>query len=124
MEPVNSKCDANFSDPENFKMTALEYFRYFFDESLISHISYQTNLYSMEKTGKSVNTNEDEIEQFLGIHILSGIVKMPSYRMYWAEATCYSPIANVMARNRFNNLRNFRHICWTFKNVDKGLFKP
>ncbi|KAJ8927228.1 hypothetical protein NQ314_020350 [Rhamnusium bicolor] len=35
---------------------------------------------------------------------------MPSYHMYWGEATRYSPIADTMSRNRFDKLRNFLHL--------------
>ena len=50
------------------------------------------------------------MEQFFGILVLSGIVKMPSYRMYWATETRYAPIADIMSRNRFANLRSSIHI--------------
>ena len=36
----------------------------------------QTNLYSVEKSGPSINTNKNEIEIFLGIQMLMSIVKM------------------------------------------------
>ena len=36
----------------------------------------QTNLYSVEKSGASINTNKNEIEIFLGIQMLMPIVKM------------------------------------------------
>ncbi|XP_031356899.1 piggyBac transposable element-derived protein 2-like [Photinus pyralis] len=35
---------------------------------------------------------------------------MPSYRMYWANETRFSPIADVMSRNRFEKLRSCFHI--------------
>ncbi|KAJ4438316.1 hypothetical protein ANN_14258 [Periplaneta americana] len=35
---------------------------------------------------------------------------MPSYRMYWADATRFSPIADVMVRNRFDKLRTYFHV--------------
>jgi hypothetical protein len=50
------------------------------------------------------------MEQFLGIHIMAGVVKIPSYRMYWADTTRFAQIANVMPRNRFDKMRNFFHI--------------
>ena len=50
------------------------------------------------------------MEQFLGIHIMAGIVNMPSYRMYWADTTRLEPIADVMSRNWFDTTRNYFHI--------------
>ncbi|KAK1170655.1 piggyBac transposable element-derived protein 3-like [Acipenser oxyrinchus oxyrinchus] len=35
---------------------------------------------------------------------------MPSYRMYWSDACRFSPIADVMPRNRFGKLRNVVHL--------------
>ena len=41
----------------------LEYFKFFWNDELIDLVVEQTNLYSTQKTGHSVNTNHDEIEQ-------------------------------------------------------------
>lgn len=76
---------------------------------MIENIVHQTNLYSVQKRCSSVNPNKEEIEQFLGIHILSGIVHVPSYKMYWSDATRYEPIADIMSRNRFDTLKSFLH---------------
>lgn len=79
----------------------------FFDNNFINNIASQTNLYACQKDGQSINKTYSEVCQFLGINILSGIVRMPSYRMYWAEETRFSPIADVMSRNRFDNMFYF-----------------
>jgi len=71
---------------------------------------YHTNLYSTQKTGSSINTTVLEMETFIGIHIYSGIVKMPSYRMYWSDSTRFDVIANAMSRNCFEKLRNSFHL--------------
>lgn len=44
----------------------------------------QTNLYSVQKTGTSIKTNKEEIEQLIGMQLKMGIVKMPKYNSYWA----------------------------------------
>lgn len=62
------------------------------------------------KTGMCINTNDHEIELFLGIHLLVGIVRMPAHRMYWANETWYNQIANIMSRNRFAKLRSSFHL--------------
>jgi hypothetical protein len=41
---------------------------------------------------------------------LAGIVKMSSYRTYWAEATGFPPIAETLPRNRFDKIRNYFHV--------------
>ena len=52
------------------------------------------------------------MEQFLGIHIMAGIVNTPSYRMYeyWVDSTRFDPVADVMSRNWFDTMRNYFHI--------------
>jgi len=60
----------------------------------------QTNLYSTQKSGRCVNTTYNELSNFLGIHVMSSIVRMPSYKMYWAQET----------RNRFEALKTAFHI--------------
>jgi len=54
-------------------------------ENITNILVDQTNLYSTQVTGASVATNTHEIEQFFGIHMLMGIMKLPKYRMYWAK---------------------------------------
>jgi hypothetical protein len=47
------------------------------------------------------------MDEFLGIHITAVIVKMPSYRVYWADTTRFAPITDVMPRNRFDRMGTF-----------------
>lgn len=96
---------------------------------MIKNITYQTNLYSTQKSGSSINTNDHEIEQFLGIHLIMSIIKMPSYKMFWNQRTKYSLVADNMSRNRFEKLRSNIHfadntLCLPFNSLrhDK-LFK-
>jgi len=39
-----------------------------------------------------------------------GIVKMLSYRMFWNNQTSFSIVSDVMARNRFDNIRSYFHV--------------
>jgi len=98
-------CNVILSDPPISPYTPLQYFKQIFDTNIIQNIVYQTNLYSVQKNGTSINTNTNEIEIFLGIHMVMSIVKMPTMRMYWANNSKYTAISDAMARNRFENLR-------------------
>uniref|UniRef100_A0A3B4GR65 PiggyBac transposable element-derived protein domain-containing protein n=1 Tax=Pundamilia nyererei TaxID=303518 RepID=A0A3B4GR65_9CICH len=82
----------------------------FMDKSVFEHISHQSNLYAAMKNGPELKTTPSEIEQFIGLHILMTVVRMPSYCMYWQTATRYDPIATVMGRKRFDNLRTYIHM--------------
>ena len=109
IETVDRTCNIVLSDPPH-DITPYQYFQKIFDDKLLTNLVDQTNLYSVQKCAVSINTTKDELEQFLGIYILAGIVKMPSYRMYWQNSTRYAPIADVMSRNRFEKLKRFLHI--------------
>ena len=63
----------------------------------------------MQKTGKSINTNKNEIKQFIGIQIYMSIIALPAYFMYWSEKARYAPISDVMRINKYTELRQFIH---------------
>ena len=109
IQDVDVMCSSTFTTPQEIG-TPLYYFKQFVDDEMINNLKHQTNLYSVEKTGSSLNVTANEIEQFIGIHIMTGIVKVPSYRKYWANATRIATIADVMPRNRFDKLRSFIHV--------------
>ena len=87
----------------------LEYFRRYFDSELIKQIVNETNLYSVQQTTKSVNTNVSEMEQFIGVLIYMGIVVMPSYVDYWAQSSRCEKITNIFSLKRFQKLRRYLH---------------
>ena len=88
--------------PENTdELTPMDYFQFFWKSSLNNLISNQTNLYSVQKTGKSICTTSDEIEQLIGIQMCMSVIKLPSFCMYWAWA---------MSINRYKKLREFLHV--------------
>lgn len=88
--------------------TVLDYFYIFFSPDIITDITQNTNLYSVQKTGKSIQVTEDDIKSFLAIEVLMGIVKMPAYTDYWAKRTRYAPVADIMSLKRYEQIR--RHI--------------
>ena len=45
----------------------------------------QTNLYSVQKDGKSIATTEDE--RFIDSQMVMSLVDLPSYMIYWARET-------------------------------------
>ena len=48
-----------------------------------------------------------ENEQFIGILFMISTVKMPRPRDYWAAETRYAKIADIMSRNRFEQIKAF-----------------
>ena len=101
-----------FKDPpdEAENITPQTYFCVFFADNILDHIVEQSNLYSVQKTGKNVNTNREEIKLLIGIQIRIPIVRKTVHRHYWAAGTRYAPIADAMTLTRYENLRRFLHL--------------
>ena len=83
--------------PENVdQLTLIDYFEMFWKEDLNELISEQTNLYSVQQFGKSINTTPKEIEQLIGVQMQMSIVKLPRYDIYWASETKIPRVSEVM----------------------------
>ena len=63
----------------------------------------------MQCTGKSVNVDGNEIEQYFGILLLMSVIKLSQVRMYWSEGTRIPGIADMMSINRFEKIRQYFH---------------
>lgn len=93
-----------FTDRENEVNIPYKYFKQFFTDDLLRLFVDNTNLYSTQKSGKSINTNIDEMSTFIGMEVMMGLVKQPTFSDYWSNAMCYPAIADNMPRNRFKVL--------------------
>ena len=60
-----------------------------------------------------MHVTSPEICIFIGIMVLSGYVRLPSYTMYWEEALDVQPrlVKNAMRRNRFQEILCYLHFC-------------
>ncbi|KAJ3583832.1 hypothetical protein NHX12_015550 [Muraenolepis orangiensis] len=76
---------------------------------MVEALAQNTNEYSFQERGTSVNTTAKEIEKMLGMYLKMGLVQMAGTRMYWETETRYSPVADVMPRNRFQSLLTSLH---------------
>ena len=59
-----------FPNPPEEEISPMRYFKQLFDDELIDHIVEQSNLYSVEQSGKSVNLCKSELEQYFGILLM------------------------------------------------------
>lgn len=75
----------------------LHYFNRYFSPDVVTLITEQTNLYSVQKTGKSIQLTEREFLDFVAIHVIMGIVQMPSYTDYWSARFHYNNVADIMS---------------------------
>ena len=92
-----------------YEMCPIDFFKLFWTYNITQTLVVQTNLYSVQEQGKHISTLAKEIEQFLGMHILMGIMKLPDYNFYWAAETPYPKIANVMSTKRSKQLQKYVH---------------
>ena len=74
----------------------LEYFRQFWPDDINELVAQQTNLYSTQKSGSSMNTTKPEMERFIGMHLKMGLIQLPSYKLYWSQKMRYPTIADQM----------------------------
>ncbi|KAJ8967493.1 hypothetical protein NQ314_002808 [Rhamnusium bicolor] len=91
--------------PDNLE-TPLDFFLHLFSENLLNTLVFQTNLYAVQKHNKNnAPTTIEEIKCFLGINLLMGIKKMPSYRDFWSSSYVLRDqfISSCMSRDRKGN---------------------
>ncbi|XP_076036256.1 uncharacterized protein LOC143022126 isoform X1 [Oratosquilla oratoria] len=89
--------------------TPLEYFKQFFDEDLLQMIVDQSNLYSTQQRGISLNLTVEELEQFIGTVLHTSIVHLPRMHMYWSKACWVPQIAEVFSRQRWEEIKKYLH---------------
>lgn len=95
---------------ENITPTKL--FRLFWTANLVETICFQTNLYATQKGAPFTPTTPEEIEVFLGLNLVMGIKKSPSYKDYWSSAPDMKDvyISSFMPLNRFGWHLNNLHL--------------
>lgn len=108
----------SFSDPPDEMFGPLGYFKHFFTDDILRMIVEQTNLYCFQQSGKLLKTDEAELWEFIGIHLMMGIINLPLYHLYWSRELHYPTIADVMPRGRFKELPRYLHV------VDNNSFDP
>lgn len=102
-------------DPDTFESplpdikNPLNYFIDFFSEDLFVTICQNSNMYSLQTTGRSINLTIEELRSFLAIKIIMGIVSMPSYLDYWCANTRFPLVADVMPLKRYQVIRRYLH---------------
>ena len=110
----------------------IDYWRMFFDESLIRSIIYQSNLYMEQERGPVEESSESsqssqsseetesgrnlyekfnvaEFEQWLGIGMYMSIIKVPRTRYYWHQTIQTSAISETMEMRRWETLKMYLH---------------
>lgn len=80
-------------------------------DSTLDNIVYQSNLYATQR-GKTLNLKKDELLTFIGMNLLMGYHKLPSWRHYWSTSPDLGVpiVSNAMSRNRFDAILSNIHV--------------
>lgn len=95
----------------------------FLRNETLNDIVENTNLYSAQKRGKSVNSDSEEIKTLLGTQILIRIVQMLRYDAYSSQEIRYPLLADVMSLKQNEELRRFLHVVDNDALLDKDTDK-
>ncbi|XP_049835116.1 piggyBac transposable element-derived protein 3-like [Schistocerca gregaria] len=90
--------------------TPLQYYKIFINDDVFQLIAEQSNIYALQKDSVSLQTIKNEMEQFVGILLHMGVIKVPSIHLYWWNEFRYSPIVDVMSRTRFSQLLRYFNV--------------
>lgn len=63
----------------------VEIFNCLFPNVFMDCLIYQSNLYCTQSAKKFDAITKEELRRFIGINIMMGIKKLPSYRDYWSR---------------------------------------
>ena len=83
------------------------------DNDFFELMSSCTNINSVVRSGKSINTTAAEIESFLGATIFMSCVGYPRIKMYWQRALQNPLVCGTMTRDRYFKIRRSLKLLWT-----------
>ncbi|KAF6215714.1 hypothetical protein GE061_000045 [Apolygus lucorum] len=92
------------TEEEQSNRTPLSYFYHFFGDDCINLIVLETNRYSLQQTGTSLNVDIKTIKAFIDLHLLMGIIDLLALTDYWAKRFRQHKIADVMPLKKFLKL--------------------
>lgn len=105
----------------------LDYFLNLFPNDLLEKITYQTNLYALQKGKENLALTIPELKIFLGVALVMSYIKYPRIRQYWSSEAGLRMdlIADSISVNRFEEIRQYLHFIDTNlipdNNTDKAI---
>jgi len=76
------------------------------DKEFFELVSSCTDINSVARSGKSINTTAAEIERFLGATVFMSSVRYPRIKMYWQRALQIPLVCGTMTRDRYFKIRS------------------
>ena len=120
IEPMWQKSELNIIGNTIFKklppqpapdetVTPYQYFKMFVTDQLLDMVAEQSNLYSVQSSGSSINITAKGIEKFHGIYFQMGLVKLPSTRLYRETHMSYNEVSSILSKNHFSAILHNLH---------------
>uniref|UniRef100_A0A8C9ZPR0 PiggyBac transposable element-derived protein domain-containing protein n=1 Tax=Sander lucioperca TaxID=283035 RepID=A0A8C9ZPR0_SANLU len=82
----------------------------FFDSDLLDTIVEQSNLYcTQQNPNGALKLDKNELEQFIGTVVYMSVFHLSRSRMYWSSACRVPHVADVMSRDRWEEIKHFIH---------------
>lgn len=105
---------------DNYEKSPYEVYKMIINDDIFQLFVTETNRYAAQEKDKSIfrksrikdwkDTNQEEMENFLGIIMWMGIVTQPSISAYWSQSFLYkNNISKIMSSNRFQMLLKTWH---------------
>ena len=98
-----------YTPPPMESMSPVEYFSMFFSDEMIDEILLETNRYAMTKDNRFIDVTKQEIYSYLSITLYMGIIRLPSYKLYWEKKLNYTLVLGKMSKDRFTLIRRYLH---------------
>ena len=107
----------------NIGVTECDTFRQFLTPTIVNHIVKSTNNFAIDQITRNSRQNPEdkvqnwkpvdayEIEAFLGLFMLQGLVRKKSIPSYWSTGYVGTPVfSETMTKNRFEDIKRYFHL--------------
>ena len=105
--------NSNISNRNYSKFRPVEFFKLLFTEQLFQLICKQTNVYRQQRYGTHwIPVSMTDIMSWIGLNILMGYHKLPSYKHYWSSNLNFKVpiVSQTMSRNLFEKISSNIHL--------------
>ncbi|KAK2725632.1 hypothetical protein QYM36_000211 [Artemia franciscana] len=98
-----------YTPSQTESMSPAEYVSMFFSDEMTDKILLETNRYAMTKDDKFIDVTKQEICSYLSITLYMGIIRLPSYKLYWEKELNYTLVSGKMSLDSFALIQRYLH---------------
>ena len=87
-----------------------EYFKRFFDETIMNYIVAQSNLYAVQQNlSKPLGPTKKELAKFIAVILKMSLMPLFRSRLYWSAAYGIEQVSSIMGKVRFEHIKRNIH---------------